>query len=75
MLRRVFSFELSSGAFSAIAAVGGAVLEVSVDAVEAATEGAGDGRFVEGPDEEDAISMCRYSVLLGCWLHCCARRH
>ncbi len=36
MLRRVFSFELSSGVLSAIAAIDGALLEVSVDSVEAA---------------------------------------
>lgn len=55
MLRRIFNFELSSGAFSAIAAMGGALLEVSVDSVEAGVEGAGDGWLEEGPDDEDAI--------------------
>lgn len=66
MLRRAFSFELSSGAFSAIAAVGGALLEVSVDRVEAAVDDAGDDRLGEGPDEEDAIKICRYSTRIGC---------
>lgn len=55
MLRRAFSLELSSGTFSAIAAVGGALREVSVDRVEAAVDGAGDERFGEGPDEDEAI--------------------
>ena len=55
MLRRIFSFELSSGAFSAIPAVGGVLFEVLIDAVEAAVEGAGDNRFGEGPDEDDAL--------------------
>ena len=41
MLRNVFSFEESSGAFSATGALGGAV---SVDMVDGAVEGAGDGR-------------------------------
>lgn len=57
MLRRIFSFELSSEAFSAIAAIGRALLEVSVDSVEAAVEGAGDGWLEEGPDEDDAIKI------------------
>jgi hypothetical protein len=65
ILRRVFSFELSSGVLSAIAAIDGALLEVSVDSVEAATD-AGDDRFVEGPDEEDAIKIRRLSTRICC---------
>ena len=41
MLRNVFSFEESSGAFSAPGALGGTV---SVDIVDGAVEGAGEGR-------------------------------
>ena len=41
MLRNVFSFEESSGAFSAPGALGGIV---SVDIVDGAVEGAGEGR-------------------------------
>lgn len=63
MLRRVLILELSSGAFSAMVVVGGALLEVVVDSVEGAVEGATDEELEEGPDEADAIkyvgAQCR----------------
>lgn len=43
MLRKVFSLDESSGALSVTGAVGGADVEVSVDMVDGAVEGAGEG--------------------------------
>ena len=66
MPSRIFSLELSSGAFSAIGAIGGALFEVSMDTVEAVVESAGEERFGDGPDEEDAIRTCKCSIEVEC---------
>ena len=56
MLKNVLSFEDSSGAFSPPALRGGVDSVGSEDKVEVvAVEGAGEGRFAEEPEEEEAI--------------------
>jgi hypothetical protein len=54
MLRSVRSLELSSTAFSDEAAVGGVEAEF-MDAVELATEGAGEARYSVVPEEAEAM--------------------
>lgn len=53
ILRKVFSFELSSGAGSATAK---GKASVSVDAVEVAAERGGDGFVTEEPEEDEAMA-------------------
>ena len=56
MLKKVLSFEDSSGAFSAPEFRGGVDNVGSEDRVEVvAVEGAGEGRLAEEPEEEEAI--------------------
>jgi hypothetical protein len=51
--KNVLNLELSSGTFFATEAVGG--VDVPVEGIELAAEGAGEGRFSDEPEEDRAM--------------------
>jgi hypothetical protein len=55
--RNVLNFELSSGIFSATAAVGGVPVDVSVEATDVAADGAGEGRRLPLSEPDEDITM------------------